>query len=218
MRNREMFIALILLVTVCRSNAQSNTEDVVFFTKGQMATIILPITPDAVKGKYYKLDRVENYQIVFEEEPHPRDRVPYIIIPNEDFSIDVSTLDLTGIRRDSTNIKGVSFIGTYEKDVFGYKDSFYYYTIDITPDCFNEVDRRIYIGALRAFLEVDWRKNNQNGSEKMPIVLRDKNASSLKLIEYTTNKPNKIYNLQGQKLSLPQKGINIINGDKIMVK
>lgn len=32
------------------------------------------------------------------------------------------------------------------------------------------------------------------------------------------NKPNVIYDLQGRKLSKPQKGINIINGKKVVVK
>ena len=149
---------------------EKEETEVVTYTKGQQATIILPVTPDAGKGKYYRLDRVEDYQIIFEEEPHPQARVPYIIIPNEDFSIDVSTLDFTGIWRDSTNIYGVSFIGTYVKDVIGYKDSYYYYTIDATSDCRNDMNRyNVYVGALRAFIQVRiW-----NNGEKMPIVIHD---------------------------------------------
>jgi Leucine-rich repeat (LRR) protein len=151
-------------------SARYEADGIVSFTKGQRATIILPITPDADKGRYYRLDRVENYQIIFEEEPHPQARVPYIIIPNEDFSIDISALDLTGYRRDSTNIYGVSFIGTYVKDVIGYKDSYYYYTIDATSDCRNDMNRyNVYVGALRAFIQVRiW-----NNGEKMPIVIHD---------------------------------------------
>ena len=149
---------------------EKEETEVVTYTKGQQATIILPVTPDAGKGKYYRLDRVEDYQIIFEEEPHPQARVPYIIIPNEDFSIDMSTLNLTGFRRDSTNIEGVFFIGTYVKDVIGYKDSYYYYTIDATSDCRNDMNRyNVYVGALRAFIQVRiW-----NNGEKMPIVIHD---------------------------------------------
>ena len=39
----------------------------VIFTKDLMATIILPTEPDASKGKYYRLDRVEDGQIIFEQ-------------------------------------------------------------------------------------------------------------------------------------------------------
>ena len=205
---------LMLLASVCTS-AQSNEERLVTFTKGQQATIILPITPDADKGRYYRLDRVEDYQIIFEEEPHPQARVPYIIIPNEDFSIDVSTLDLPGNRRDSTNIYGVSFIGTYVKDVIGYKDSYYYYTIDTTSDCRNDMNKsNVYVGSLRAFIQVRiW-----NHGEQMPFVIHTNSSSiSTALAPLSENQRNN-FNLQGQRINRLQKGLNIVDGKKIMVK
>ena len=205
---------LMLLVPVCTS-AQSNEERLVTFTKGQRATIILPITPDADKGRYYRLDRVEDYQIIFEEEPHPQARVPYIIIPNEDFSIDVSTLDLPGNRRDSTNIYGVSFIGTYVKDVIGYKDSYYYYTIDTTSDCRNDMNKsNVYVGSLRAFIQVRiW-----NHGEKMPFVIHTNSSSiSTALAPLSENQRNN-FNLQGQRINGLQKGLNIVDGKKIFVR
>ena len=214
---RKVLYFLMLLVPVCTS-AQSNEERLVTFTKGQRATIILPITPDADKGRYYRLDRVEDYQIIFEEEPHPQARVPYIIIPNEDFSIDVSTLDLTGIWRDSTNIYGVSFIGTYVKDVIGYKDSYYYYTIDSTSDCYNDQKGYdVYMGPLRAFLQVDWRKHN-NQWVKMQFVLHDNHTSiSTPSVQKTKNSKNH-YNFHGQRINGLQKGLNIVEGKNVFVK
>ena len=190
---KKVLFFLMLLVPVCTS-AQSNEEQLVTFTKGQRATIILPITPDADKGRYYRLDRVEDYQIIFEEEPHPQARVPYIIIPNEDFSIDVSTLDFTGIWRDSTNIYGVSFIGTYVKDVIGYKDSYYYY--------------------MRAFIQVRiW-----NHGEKMPFVIHANSSSiSTALAPLSENQRNN-FNLQGQRINGLQKGLNIVDGKKVFVR
>ena len=148
-------------------------KDPVSFTKNQMATIILPTTPDASKGKYYRLDRCEEGKIIFTEEREPKARTPYIIVPNEDFSIDLDKLELEGLYCDSTNIVGVSFIGTYNKKVFGYKDSFYYHILDSTPDCRDDVGKYLYIGPLRAFLEIDWRKNNHQNLEEMEVVLQD---------------------------------------------
>ena len=148
-------------------------EDPVSFTKNQMATIILPTTPDASKGKYYRLDRCEEGKIIFTEEREPKARTPYIIVPNEDFSIDLDKLELEGLYCDSTNIVGVSFIGTYNKKVFGYKDSFYYHILDSTPDCRDDVGKYLYVGPLRAFLEIDWRKNNHQNLEEMEVVLQD---------------------------------------------
>lgn len=142
--------------------AQAVEGDEISFTTGQQATIILPVDPDVNKGKYYRLDRCENMQIVFEEEQHPQARIPYIIVPYENFVIDVSSMNLDGLHRDSTNINGVSFIGTYSKDVFGDKEPFYYYILDSTPDCRNDEDRYVYVGSLRAFLQIDWRKIIKN--------------------------------------------------------
>ena len=99
------------------AGAKVRSEESVTFTIGQMATIILPAEPDAGKGKYYRLDRVEDGQIVFEQEPEPRARVPYIIVPDEDFSIEPETLELSGLNCDTVSIKGISFIGTYTGEV-----------------------------------------------------------------------------------------------------
>ena len=148
-------------------------KTLVTYTEGQMATIVLPTTPDASKGKYYRLDRCEEGKIIFTEEREPKARTPYIIVPNEDFSIDLDKLELEGLYCDSTNIVGVSFIGTYNKKVFGYKDSFYYHILDSTPDCRDDVGKYLYVGPLRAFLEIDWRKNNHQNLEEMEVVLQD---------------------------------------------
>ena len=62
----------VLFVLVLMAYIYASAQSVVSFTKGQPATIILPIAPDAEKGKYYRLDRWENKQLVFEEERHPQ--------------------------------------------------------------------------------------------------------------------------------------------------
>lgn len=166
----------------------------VTYTEGQMATIILPTEPDASKGKYYRLDRCEKVegqtkgQIVFEQELQPRARVPYIIVPSEDFSIDLSSLDLEGLTKDSVSIEGISFIGSYQReelpaltDVSSYID-----IIDTTPDCSlspsGETGQKAVIGALRAYLSVRWDDPIDYGGtrgpqERLEVVLRDHGTS-----------------------------------------
>ena len=113
----------------------------VTFTKDQMATIILPTEPDAGKGKYYRLDRVEAGEIIFEQELQPRAHVPYIIVPDEDFSIDPRAFDLSGLNSDTVSIDGISFIGSYVRKALPQRgsgegaESFYIDIIDTTPDC-----------------------------------------------------------------------------------
>ena len=201
-----------------RTNVPSLLEtitntDPVTYTAGQMATIILPTPPDASKGKYYRLDRYEDGQIVFEQELEPQAHVPYIIVPNEDFSIDLRTLDLTGLSRDTVSIAGISFIGSYVSETFDYPDGFYIDFIDITPDC--RFEESCVIGALRAYLLVQWDDPyNQGGTRvpplnKMGIVLRDYETGITSPLE-ETGKGAAIYNLAGQQIAKSQKGINII--------
>ena len=195
-------------------------KEPVTFTEGQMATIILPTNPDASKGKYYRLDRYEDGQIVFEQELQPQAHVPYIIVPNEDFSIDLRTLDLTGLSRDTVSIAGISFIGSFTSEEFEYEEGAYIDIIDKTPDC--RFDESCVIGALRAYLLVHWDDPYNQGGTRVPplnkreIVLRD-DETGIKSLNVSVNHNDKIFNLAGQRLSKPQKGIYIENG-KIKAK
>ena len=199
-------------------------EESVSFTTGQMATIILPSAPDASKGKYYRLDRWENGKIVFEEEAEPKARTPYIIVPNEDFSIDLSTVDLEGLSRDTVSIEGVSFIGSYCSGELGCEESCYIDIIDTTPDCQaadGENMRKALVGSLRACLVVNWDEPySQGGSkgvtEKAEITLQD-NPNGIAGIQ--NKKVRSIYDLQGRKMSKGlKKGLYIVHGKKWVVK
>ena len=207
-------------------------EETISFTQGQMATIILPTEPDASKGRYYRLDRCEKGKIIFEEELSPKARTPYIIIPNEDFSIDLNALDLDGLLRDTVSVKGASFIGSYGHEELSCQDGFYIDIIDATPDCQadDSNQRKAIVGALRACLIVNWDDPyNQGGSkgitEKREIVLKD-NGTSL-----TPNpspvREGSIYDLSGRKINsqfstfnsqFRKKGLYIQNGVKRVIK
>ena len=189
-------------------NASSETvtppADPVAFTEGQMATIVLPMAPEASRGKYYRLDRVEGNEIVFEQEMQPKAHIPYIIVPGEDFYIEHGTLDLNGLSRDTVSIDGVSFIGTYQKEEIESKEGFYIDIIDATPDCILS-DNKLKVGALRAFLQVHWDDPYSHGgtkapAEKMQIVLHD-HGTGLKTLSNSPLKGKNIYDLSGRRLS-----------------
>ena len=199
-------------------------KEAVSYTKGQMATIILPTEPDANKGKYYRLDRCEDGKIIFTEEFQPKAKVPYIIVPNEDFNIDLNTLDLEGLTKSSVSVGGVSFIGSYNHAEFNCEEGYYIDIIDKTTDC--HVDdanlRMVTIGALRAYLKVSWDDPYRQGGtrgvrNKLAIVLED-NPNSIAKVK-SENDNDGIYDLQGRHLlSKPAKGLYMQNGKKFMVK
>ena len=207
-----------------------DVEQPVTFTKDQMATIILPTAPDASKGKYYRLDRCEEGQIIFEQEKQPQAHIPYIIVPGEDFSIDTSTLDLAGLSPDTISIAGISFIGSYSSKELNEQEGRYIDIIDSTPDCQAEEGKALLIGALRAYLTVNWDDPYHPGGtkgpgEKMEIVLKD-NGTGLNSLTPTLSKGEgdeiangKWYDLSGRRLSSkPARGIYIEDGKKVVVK
>ena len=172
----------------------------VTFTEGQMATIVLPTEPDAGKGKYYRLDRVEDKQIVFEQELQPKAHVPYIIVPSEDFSIELSAQELEGLTGDTVSVDGISFIGTYHREEIDPKEGFYIEIIDKTPDCSLSNDKQM-IGALRAYLLVTWNDPYNHGGTKVPtdrmeIVLHN-NTTGIKPLSNSPLKEENIYDLNG---------------------
>ena len=209
-------------------------EVVASYSKDQMATIILPTEPDASKGRYYRLDRCEKGKIIFEEELSPKARTPYIIVPKEDFSIDLNALDLDGLLRDTVSVKGASFIGSYGHEELSCQDGFYIDIIDATPDC--QADdpnlRKAIVGALRACLIVNWDDPyNPGGSKgitgKRELVLNDNpNGIGSLTPNPSPREGGAIYDLSGRKIdsslftlhSSLKRGLYIKDGKKIMVK
>ena len=200
------------------------SDDPVTYTAGQMATIILPEEPDASKGKSYRLDRVEGRQIVFEQELHPQAHIPYIIVPNEDFSIDLNNMELEGLQSDTVSIEvtfegqaesqSISFIGSYVSKELEQQEGCNIQLIDTTPDCsisFSEETGKgaFLIGALRAYLT--WDDPIDHGGAKgrgdMEIVLRDYGTSieemkneELRSFSSTKSMKNDVFDLSGRKI------------------
>jgi len=216
----------------------SSPAEIVTFTENQMATIILPTEPDAGKGKYYRLDRCEDGQIIFEQELHPQAHIPYIIVPSEDFSIDPSTLDLAGLSNDTVSVGGISFIGSYTSNELNEPEGFYLDIIDTTPDCgFSPSEgtgKKAYVGALRAYLQVSWDEPYNHGGSKAPgekleIKLKDYGTGITEPSRPTPDPSlygGEVYDLQGRKIgsgkSFPLKGVRgsgiYIEGGKKKVK
>ena len=209
--------------------AGSRPNTVVAYTAGKMATIILPTAPDASKGWYYRLDRCEANRIIFEQELQPQARTPYVIVPKEDFTIDLGEFDLSGLSSDTVSVKGIHFIGSYISRVLpaftvgeggGY---FYIDIIDVTPDCLIAEfgTGKSVVGALRGYLIVHWDDPYNPGGtkgpqEKMQIVLKDDPDGSL--TPAPSPRRGEIYDLSGRKIvnsKLPR-GIYIQNGRKFV--
>ena len=154
-------LLLLSCMTILVPSAQTATEGTVDYFKGQIATIVLPIKPDASKGRYFKLSRLEYGRVIFEEVLQPKARTPYVIVPNQDFSIDPDTLDLAGLGTEIVQREDVvGFVGTYAPRNIGLREGHYDYTLDSTPDCYYKDNYDLHVGSLRAFIWVNHSTRN----------------------------------------------------------
>ncbi len=178
-------------------------------------------------GKFYRLDRVEEGKIVFEQELHPQAHVPYIIVPNEDFNIDPNNMDLEGLSCDTASIGDVSFIGSYVSKELEQQEGCNIQLIDTTPDCsisFSEETGKetFLIGALRAYLTWDdpYNQGGTKGRGDMEIVLRDYGTSIEEIKNEELKMKNDVFDLSGKKIvnGQLQRGIYIENGRKKTAK
>ena len=184
--------------------------DAVEYKAGRRATIIMPVTPDASAGKYYRLDRREDNKLIFEREPSPQANVPYVIVPDRDFAIDLKPLDLTMIA-GKTQVWGVDFIGSYTNIDFGILGAESFKFLDETPDV---EDYGRYEGgrvaALRAYLFA---------SAYVPEIVFNDDTDGISPTATETIGKTAIFDLQGRRLSgKPAKGVYIENGRKRVVK
>ena len=119
------------------------------YAAGHRATIILPEPPDPSWGRFYRMDRIEDYHLVFEREKAPKANVPYVIFPEKNFSIYISDYDLTQVASNVINVyvygkpeetnRGAIFRGTYvSQDMGDTKECDYAISLDDTPDCKDE--------------------------------------------------------------------------------
>ena len=153
--------------------------------------------------------------------------MPYVYKPLEavtDYAFTTSPATMqaknTGVIAKSETLEDIySFYGTYENTIATPEDPFYYVNINGALSLGN--DGTVTVGPYRWIMRVE---NKFGGS---PAYARDVHffdaeddmtgISSMDDGQWTTDdKTVDIYNLAGQKLSTMQKGINIVNGKKVL--
>lgn len=191
--------------------------DAVEYKAGRRATIIMPVTPDASWGRYFRLDRIEDSQLIFERELSPQANVPYVIFPDRDFFVDLSTLDLS-IQAGKTSIPCVDFVGSFINYDFPTTDNQELIFLDETQDggyelYYDEFGGYYIVGggriaALRAcIIEDGWYGKD--------LVFHD-GTSGIALSNCNKTTDVGIYDLQGRRVTKMKRGIYIKDGKKII--
>ena len=212
------------------------TRDFTIYTKfdykpGERATIILPYDPDPDWGKYYKLDRIEGSTVIFEPEPRPKADIPYVLFPEQEFSITffpfsyrVNTVYDARVTTDKPKIgdgvyKSAELLGTYfSRD----------YSISLERDniilldessCGEYIYHETGISGARqeAFHAV--LKTYGISSDYLKCVFSgEPTIVSMPTVQNLTN-ADSTYDLQGRRLAQkPTKGVYIQDGKKVAVK
>ena len=212
------------------------TRDFTIYTKfdykpGERATIILPYDPDPDWGRYYKLDRIEGSTVIFEPEPRPKADIPYVLFPEQEFSIEffpfshrVNTIYNARVTTDKPKIgdgvyKSAELLGTYfSRD----------YSISLERDniilldessCGEYIYHETGISGARqeAFHAV--LKTYGISSDYLKCVFSgEPTIVSMPTVQNLTN-ADSTYDLQGRRLTQkPQRGVYIQNGKKVVVK
>ena len=194
----------------------SNTKDfklynALNFKAGQLSTVILPIAPDVNLGRYFRLDRIEDNNIVFEREFSPRAYYPYILIPDRDVRLELAGMNL---RRDttvlfSTKDHAADFYGAFYSFSHDYSSSKGYYPLEawnIHPG---------YVEAMHATLTHPYFAH-------WGLILHDPDNDADVIPSLPSRSVNsKFYDLSGRRLNTSHpthRGVYIIGGKKVVVK
>lgn len=201
------------------------------FKADRQATIVLPQNPDPSWGRYYRLEGYENCDgysnVVFVREYSPKANVPYVIFPNQDFSISLSDYDLNHLTEPEPVLVTANdsypqwgLYGTYHsRFALDFSAPLHTHLLDSTPDCTkgSTKDPNAYrisrVGAFRAYLLA---------FEPKCIFVDETTAIESVATGTDKAKASEVYDLQGRrcnskfKISNYKKGVYIQNGRKVV--
>lgn len=182
------------------------------FKEGQMSSVFLPETPDPTLGSYYRLDRVESDNIVFERDFNPKAYYPYIVVPNKDARLELAGMNLQQDTIVSIEKDGIAFYGSFRSFSIPFLRSYIRYQIEPNEN-FNSFGGNVE--AMHATLVYPREKNYK--------LLLDENTAVRDIpsdpIVNRKSVNGQCFDLSGRRLATPPtKGFYIRDGKKVVVK
>ena len=226
--NNDMYTANSANFTIAEATQASVT---VSCKAEKFGTVIFPFKPDVSTGfdgiTFYSIDGINNETSrVLIEEATPVANTPYIVrnASGDDFSKDVSgwgaaykdsydsgntDIKLTGVYSEATIAASVAATAD--------TDGAYRYVLQTqnTTQAFYKVDANFTATAYKCYMTV---KQDKTGSGVRAFFLDFSDTDAINSVEAIQNDNTVIYNLAGQRVQKPTKGLYIKNGRKVVVK
>ena len=187
--------------------------EVNYIQKAEWNTIVLPfdtdLEPFGTGAKAYAFTGAKDGMLSFSTVDHLEANTPYIIYATEakELTFDLTKSDVTIDDNTSVEHNGVTFRGTYEDiDAPGMQGKY-----GIADDArIRRGSELAYIKAYHAYFEA------AAGAEVKAISFDGDDATDIAEIADALQQDAQYYNLAGQRTQKPQKGVNIVNGKKVL--
>lgn len=195
------------------------------FALDAMQTVCLPFALENVDaegvGTFYELTGATEGNLNFSPVTSTEANKPYLFIPK------ATTLALSGVtfqvaettaaNRATTTANGVTFQGVLQQTEISPATGYTLFAFTATGQFVKISSGSATLKSMRAYLSVPNSLVPSSGNARMNINLFEEESTGISSIHRTTQ-DCKVYNMSGQRLAKPSKGLNIINGKKVIIK
>lgn len=204
------------------------TASSVFYSRtqgvaGKWATICLPFSCDIPDGiTVEEFERFDGNSVIFRPVTSIEAGKPYLFKADDGVSEVIAQAEnVTVLPVSEVEGKTAEFIGVLSQTITFDSDfresGCTYYGINADANEFQRLGEKATCQPFRAYLKV---KDTQSAKHSAYKVIHGGDGGTTGIIDAAdgTDGSKTIYNVSGQRLNAPQKGINIINGKKVIIK
>ena len=193
------------------------------FTASKTTTVCLPfaLTEEeaASLGKFYEYSSFDGSTLHFSQVAAPEANTPYFVIP-EATSLTLSESDKDIFATPAAlkvTANNVDFIGTMEATTIPASGDTYSYYAYNNGDFVKITTAAATLPAFRAYFKV-LNSAISSSAPALNICFDEFETTGIKDVKNAAKSMNGYYNLSGQQVTQPTKGLYIVNGKKVVIK
>ena len=187
------------------------------FTASTTTTVCLPFALTAAEaatlGTFYELSSVDGTTLHFTSVAAPVANKAYLVVPTATgLTLSETGKSIAATPADlGTTVSGVDFIGTLAATTIPASDGSYSYYAYNNGSLVKITTNAATLPAFRGYFKV------AGASARSLNISLDNEATGISTLLMNNGKVNnEVYNLKGQRVSQPTKGLYIVNGKKVI--